>query len=211
MIKMVMKMKTKIVPTILMIFVLCLGIPYAYQREINIETPFINQLEEGAPNGCEGASLLMALRGKGKAYSVKYRTFLDKMPYTKDGNPHHGFTGSPYQNKAFSVIYPDALLPYASHYGIVKNTSGSTVKELLYHLSRGRPSVVWVTSGFKKPRWKTYSFGNAVSNVHVATLTGYKASTDTIIVMDPLEGKKRVDAEQFKESYDAMKFALTIY
>ncbi len=179
-----------------------------------VSVPFINQAAEGAPNGCEVASLLQALRGKGQATNVSYHYMLDHMPYTKDGNPYHGFVDSPYNHykkDCFQSIFPSALVPYGKKFGNVSNTSGYSTDQLINELKNGNPSVVYVTFNFKTPRWKKYSFGNIVDNMHVMTLTGYDTKSGKFRVMDPYKkGSYWVSGTTFKKSYNALKWAITV-
>lgn len=179
-----------------------------------VSVPFINQAAEGAPNGCEVASLLQALKGKGQATNVSYHYMLDHMPYTKDGNPYHGFVDSPYNHykkDCFQSIFPSALVPYGKKFGNVSNTSGYSTDQLINELKNGNPSVVYVTYNFKTPRWKKYHFGNIVDNMHVMTLTGYDTKSGKFRVMDPYKkGSYWVAVAVFKRSYNALKWAITV-
>ena len=179
-----------------------------------VSVPFINQAAEGAPNGCEVASLLQALKGKGQATNVSYHYMLDHMPYTKDGNPYHGFVDSPYNHykkDCFQSIFPSALVPYGKKFGNVSNTSGYSTDQLINELKNGNPSVVYVTFNFKTPRWKKYHFGNIVDNMHVMTLTGYDTKSGKFRVMDPYKkGSCWVSSSVFKRSYNALKWAITV-
>jgi glucan-binding YG repeat protein len=83
---------------------------------------YINQYAGGAPEGCEGASLLMALWSKGYCLDMSYKQFLKTMPYATDGNPYHGFVGTPYANDGNfdTIMMPAAakcrVWPYARHH-----------------------------------------------------------------------------------------------
>lgn len=122
---------------------------------IELSAPYINQYAYGAPMGCEGASLLQALQAKGYAGGVGLKTILDTMPYTSDGNPHHGFVSSPYivdDAMVYQSIFPSALTPFGNNYGTCINTSGSSAGQLVEHLKAGNPSVVYVTYKFAYPK-----------------------------------------------------------
>ena len=52
-----------------------------------------------AENGCEAASLLEVLHYKHRLINIDYLTFLKGMPIAADGNPYHGFGGSPFETQ----------------------------------------------------------------------------------------------------------------
>ena len=186
----------------------------AEKTQYLVNVPFINQAAEGAPNGCEVASLLQCLRGKGYARNIGYHYMLDHMPYANDGNPYHGFVDSPYNHykkDCFQSIFPSALVPYGKKFGNVSNTSGYSTDQLINELKKGNSSVVYVTYNFKTPRWKKYHFGNIVDNMHVMTLTGYDTKSGKFRVMDPYKkGSYWVSGAVFKRSYNALKWAITV-
>lgn len=186
----------------------------AEKTQYLVSVPFINQAAEGAPNGCEVASLLQCLRGKGYARNIGYHYMLDHMPYANDGNPYHGFVDSPYNHykkDCFQSIFPSALVPYGKKFGNVSNTSGYSTDQLISELKKGNSSVVYVTYNFKTPRWKKYHFGNIVDNMHVMTLTGYDTKSGKFRVMDPYKkGSYWVSGTTFKKSYNALKWAITV-
>ena len=186
----------------------------AEKTQYLVNVPFINQAAEGAPNGCEVASLLQCLRGKGYARNIGYHYMLDHMPYANDGNPYHGFVDSPYNHykkDCFQSIFPSALVPYGKKFGNVSNTSGYSTDQLINELKKGNSSVVYVTYNFKTPRWKKYHFGNIVDNMHVMTLTGYDTKSGKFRVMDPYKkGSCWVSGAVFKRSYNALKWAITV-
>lgn len=85
---------------------------YAY-ADLNV--PYINQYEAGAPMGCEGASLLEAFHYKGYALNYNLKAFLTEMPISPDDNPYHGFVESPWvysQREVFQSIFPSALISW---------------------------------------------------------------------------------------------------
>lgn len=182
---------------------------------IELSVPYINQYAYNAPMGCEGAALLQALQGKGYATGVNLKTFLDQMPYTQDGNPHHGYVSSPYieDSKAdvFQSIFPLALTPYGNQYGTCQNMTGATPSQLVKQLKAGHPSVVYVTYKFKAPKWSTFSFGKCVENMHVMTLIGYDENTGKYKVMDPAGlGSYWVSKNSFEKAYNALRYAITV-
>lgn len=182
---------------------------------IELSVPYINQYAYNAPMGCEGAALLQALQGKGYASGVNLKTFLDQMPYTQDGNPHHGYVSSPYiedpEADVFQSIFPSALTPYGNQYGPCQNMTGATPSQLVKELKAGHPSVVYVTYKFKTPKWNTFRFGKCVENMHVLTLIGYDENTGKYKVMDPAgSGSYWVSKSTFEKAYNALRYAITV-
>jgi uncharacterized protein YvpB len=188
---------------------------------VTLKVPYVSQLTPTyAPMGCEGASLLMALKYKGYT-KESLKTFLDKMPKTKN-NPYLGFAGSPYKiiNGVFQSIFPKPLTAFGQKYNSkVVNATGYTTAQLKRELDKGNPVVVYVTVNFAKPRWKKYNMGSAgvvniVDNMHVMTLIGYNKTTGSYYVADPdrrtTNTKYWVSKSVFETAYNALKYAVVV-
>lgn len=188
-------------------------------KYVKIVVPYINQKKPVyTPMGCEGASLLMALKYKG-VNNITFKEFLDKMPKSPDNNPFNGFAGSPYevQNDIFQSIFPKALSSYGKQYHKgVENISGATSEELKAELYKGNPVVVYVTNRkFEAPRLKKYTFGKKdytiISNLHVVLLVGYNENDNTFYIADPNDkGYYWIDKNSFEAAYNIMKWAVVV-
>lgn len=188
--------------------------------EVKLNVPFISQLTPtNAPMGCEGASLLMALKYKGKT-NVSLKTFLDKMPLSKN-NPYEGYSGSPYKvvENVYQSIFPKPLAEYGKKYNAdVVNASGYSTTQLKSEIDKGNPVVVYVTNKFASPIWKDYNMGSAgkvkaIDNMHVVTLIGYDKKTGDYLVNDPNSKKVNqywVSKSTFEKSYNHLKFAVVV-
>lgn len=86
------------------------------EKKMVLDIPYVNQYSPTyAPFGCEGASLLMALKYK-TGTAVGLKKFLVDMP--KDPkNPYNGFVSSPFKvvKGVFQSIFPGPLTAYGKN------------------------------------------------------------------------------------------------
>ena len=182
-----------------------------------IVIPTYNQKKEGYPLGCEGVSLYMAMRGMGYLEDMSLQAFMKTMPHAD--NPLFGYWGDETQGRKYNkdkrtTIYPEPLASWGSKMsdGHVVNMTGATVEQLKEELDSGHPLVVYVTSGWAKPKWKTYSFGNAVTNNHVLCLVGYNESGDYLIndCSNSRNGEYWISQDLFEQRYNARHMAVCV-
>lgn len=176
-----------------------------------VSTPYINQVQGGAVQGCEGASLLMALKAKGYT-NMSYKNFLKGMPKSKK-NPREGFIYSMYSNNPTNQVHwidTPALAKYGKKFGKVEDISGASISKLKYEINRNRPVVVYVTAMFGAPQWKKYSYGSIPKNLHVVTLVGYNGRTGKYKINDPYFGVLWISKGQFERVYNSMKKAVVV-
>lgn len=188
--------------------------------EVKLNVPFVSQLTPTyAPMGCEGASLLMALKYKGYT-NVSLKTFLNKMPLSKN-NPYEAYSGSPYKvvNNVYQSIFPKPLAKYGKKYNSnVFDATGYSTKQLKAEIDKGNPVVVYVTNKFANPIWKVYNMGSAgkvkaIDNMHVVTLIGYDKKTGAYLVNDPNSktvNQYWVNKSTFEKSYNLLKYAVVV-
>ncbi len=187
-----------------------------------INTPYISQLYPlYAPVGCEGTSMLMALKAKGYAKDVSLKEFLDKMPKTT-ANPNLGFVGSPYKaENRYTTINPAPLANYARKYGDVVDVSGYSTDNIITEIKRGNPVLMWNTIGWQKPRnYKYYYDGkahNGFANNHCVAAIGYDKNRDQILFADPLNTINKFKSYFYwkskavvKSIYELRKFAVMV-
>jgi uncharacterized protein YvpB len=192
-----------------------------YSQKV-IGIPYVNQYSPVyAPMGCEGASLLMALKYKGYA-SLDLKAFLDAMPKT-ERDPFNGFASTPYTvvsvvPEIFQSIFPEALTAYGIRYsGNVADVSGYSTAQLKAEIDKGNPVVVYVTTrNYETPVWKVYDMGpsgnvNIVDNMHVMVLTGYNSDGE-YHVTDPASSRNTywVSQVKFETAYNALKWAVVV-
>ncbi len=180
-----------------------------YQMKLPL---FIDQVKNGAPNGCEAASLLMALKYKNYAIDITYQDFMNQMPKHAT-NPKLGFIHSMYKKSDKNTVnWIDAqpLSQYGANYGNVENISGVTIEQLINEILLGNPIVVYTTYKYKDPYWLNKDYGQVYGNLHVVLLDGYDASNKLVHISDPILGSNWLDITQFVVTYNGMKRAVVI-
>lgn len=174
---------------------------------------YINQYAEGAPEGCEGASLLMALWSKGYCLNMSYKQFLKTMPYATDGNPYHGFVGTPYANDGnFDTIMMPAVAKWGARYAHTLDITGCSVYDMLYQLSLGHPVIVWTSYKFYPSTRLIYWWGSYKTNNHVMLLRGFNPKTNTFYVADPyIDGMEWISWNTFMNSWTVLRGAVAVW
>lgn len=181
------------------------------QAYVVLDVPLINQTAAGAPQGCEAASLLMALRYKGIALDLDYHDFIDGMPVADD--PNYGFVHSQYDNEPTDVphaIYPAPLAEYGRKFGNVLDISGATPEQLRQEIYHGNPVVLYIVSGFDEPIWVSTSYGKNILNMHVVTLIGYNDNLQKYLINDPYWGSIWVSYDTVNASYQTRNYAVSV-
>ena len=184
---------------------------YAY---VDLNVPYINQYDAGAPMGCEAASLLEAFHYKGYATNYDLKSFLSEIPISPDDNPYHGFVRSPWiisNEEIFQSIFPDALISWGSKYGNVKNISGQGIEGLRRELLNGNPVVIYTIYQFGYPQWQNWFFGRVYNNMHVMTACGYNQANGQYKVADPAGGTYWVDGYTFERCYNYLGWGVAVH
>ena len=177
-----------------------------------IRVPYVDQMAEGAEMGCEGASLYMALRAKGKLSGVTYKQSMATMPYADDENPYHGFVGSPWEvTGGFDGMMMPAVAEWGNRYAKTVDMTGCTDRELIAQVQAGNPVVVWVSVDFCDTYVEHRWFGDTNYRGHVMTLVGYDERTNRYCVADPNErGVYWVDEDTFMASWHVLRGAVEV-
>ena len=178
-----------------------------------LDVPYIDQYAQGAPEGCEAASLLMSLWYKGILTNVSYKQFLRMMPYASDGNPYHGFVGTPYANDGnWDTIMMPAVAAWGARYDSnVRNITGCSVEELVYQLAQGNPVVVWTSYQFRSTHILHEWWGDYKTQNHVMTLIGFNPTNQSFAVADPYRtGKYWVSNSTFMNSWNVLRGAVVV-
>jgi len=171
--------------------------------------PYISQTANKVYNGCEAASLLMALKYKGIALNYDLATFASIMP-KHETDPHQGFVNSIFDVAPLNVVHwiaPDALAAFGSKFANTKNVSGIDTNEIKKYVDSGLPVVVYGTYNFDSI--KSWS-GEVPSNLHVVLVIGYNKITGDYIINDPWSGKKTIAKDKFESVYNAFKYAVVV-
>ncbi|MEG0093528.1 MAG: C39 family peptidase [Erysipelotrichaceae bacterium] len=170
--------------------------------------PYYNQNTAGLPNGCECASLLMALHYKGYAKDLNLNQFADACP--RSDNPHLGFVHSMNSYYPWNVVHwiaPDALSTFGSNYGTVVNISGCSTSALKAEIDQGNPVVLYATYGFRDANgWD----GEVPLNLHVMLLVGYNPISNSYIISDPILGELIVSSQRFEAIFAYNRFAVSV-
>jgi len=179
-------------------------------KVILLDVRNFDQMAYGAENGCEAASLLEVLLYKNCLTYIDYLTFLKELPIATDGNPYHGFGGSPFETQPnkFEAIFPVPLGRWARQYGRVENLSGAAVGWLYRELEKGNPVITFVTVHFEQPEWKSYSFGIAPTNNHAVVLDGVR--NDVVHLSDPIDGQYWLEKSKFETIYETRRMAIVV-
>lgn len=153
-------------------------------RTLNV--PYWSQNHARIYNGCEAASLLMALQFKGYLQGMDLARYVEMMP--KSSNPFEGFTHSIYDFEPRNVPHWIAPAPLAkfgqesSGGANVEDITGASLDDLDREIAAGNPVVIYVTWLFKPV---TYWAEDAPKNLHVVLLTGYNEISGTQRLTDP--------------------------
>lgn len=151
-----------------------------------LNVPYHSQNLQQIYNGCEAASMLMALQYKGYLSGMDLRTYVELMP--KSSDPFTGFTYSIYDLQPKTAPHWIAPAPLAefgrnsSGNPNVVDITGSSLDALDAEIAAGNPVIIYLTYKFKAPKeWVE----GAPLNMHVLLLTGYNAVTGVQRITDP--------------------------
>ena len=159
---------------------------------VTLNVPYISQNENNVMNGCEAASMLMALQYKGYLKNTTLPEYAEKMP--KSNDPNTGFYLDIYGYEPTDIshwIAPEPLKNYgieSSGNNNIINATGYQLEQLGQEIEKGNPVVIYMTSMFKKP--KNWSNGAPV-NLHVQLLIGYNSMTGDVKILDPWKYKTK--------------------
>lgn len=151
-----------------------------------LNVPYYSQNLLKIYNGCEAASMLMALQYKGYLKGVDLYQYAEMMPKSDDYNT--GFVGSIYDLQPKTYVHWIAPAPLAkfgresSGNPNVIDMTGASLADLDKEILAGNPVVIYVTFLFNPLKeW----LNGAPKNLHVVLLTGYNPETGTHRLTDP--------------------------
>ena len=160
------------------------------KRQINeawvkFDVPYISQNRNGVLNGCEAASMLMALQYKGYLSGMDLYTYASNMP--KSDNPNTGFYLDIFGKEPKDVahwIAPNPLVEYgisSSGNGNISNISGTSIDDIANEIISGNPVIIYLTYAYNNP----VNWSNGVPrNLHVQLVIGYNKITGDFIIYD---------------------------
>lgn len=155
---------------------------------VRLNVPYISQNNNQVYNGCEAASLLMALQYKNYLTNMTITQYATDMPKSENNNAQEGFTHDIFGYDPRDIphwIAPEPLAKFgrdSSGNQNVINITGATIDDLDRELDNGNPVVIYLTAMFETP--KAWVEG-APQNIHVQLLTGYNKITQEHIIVDP--------------------------
>lgn len=134
-----------------------------------------SQLNQGAPEGCEAASLQIGMSVHGRWASLQ--DIYNATSYGYGVTPYNGFYGNPWGGGSSKVetIFPDAVVSKAQRVtGRLQNMTGASVNDIKQQLTNGNAVVTWGNY-----HW---SLANPLS-FHVMTIVGY--NDNSFLISDP--------------------------
>ncbi len=153
---------------------------------IKLDIPYISQNKSGVYNGCEAASLLMALKYKGLLQNMDLVTYSNDIP--KSDDPNTGFYLSIFEKEPSDVAHWIAPTPLAefgkssSGYNNIINATGWNLSDLDNEVINGNPVIIYLTFDFESPiNWSN----GAPKNLHVLLIKGYNTITGEHLLLDP--------------------------
>lgn len=175
-----------------------------------LNVPYYSQNLLKIYNGCEAASMLMALQYKGYLKGVDLYQYAEMMP--KSDNYNTGFVGSIYDLQPKTYVHWIAPAPLAkfgresSGNPNVVDMTGASLADLDKEILAGNPVVIYVTFLFNPLKeW----LNGAPKNLHVVLLTGYNPETGTHRLTDPwtqADGGRTYDLsrQELEQIYNAV-------
>lgn len=187
------------------------------QHEFKLSVPLKMQKYKFS---CEAAALRSVL----SFYKIELDedTIIDLMP--KDptlhkgntwGDPDIGFVGDIHASNSFDSygIHWNALAKFAEKWKKPFIITDGTIQMLISHLIQNRPIIVWIYSGdgptIGTPMYWTTSSGKkikAISGEHTVVVIGFSGPKENplkIIVNDPIQGEREIDALEFLKMWSS--------
>lgn len=179
--------------------------------------------------GCEVTSLAMVLNYAGvKTNKMDLYRLIQKDPdplvrsprgdILKWGNPADGFVGDMTGKRAGYAVFDKPMVALINQKlpGRAVNLTNLPFENVLEHVSKGYPVVVWTTGDYRLPdRWEGWYHGTQFIktplDLHAVVLVGYDANF--VYLNDPLSGRKQVKVgkEQFISSWKALQSRAVSY
>lgn len=165
---------------------------------------------------CEAATLKMVLDYHG--VNVSESEIIEKLPFDPTprsgdvwGNPQLGFVGNIDGKMMVDGygVYWGPLALTASNWKKVKIIKNGLAKDLVEHISQGRPVIIWGYIGRGQPvSWQTPE-GNRIYGIngeHTRVVYGYTGPADNpdgFMVMDPVYGPAYWEKSKLLRNWDA--------
>lgn len=128
------------------------------------------------------------------------------------GDPADGFVGDMTGKRAGYAVFDKPMEELVNRYlpGRAVNLTNRSFDEVLQHVSKGFPVVVWTTGDYRLPdRPESWSHGNETItsplDLHAVVLVGF--DEQNVYINDPLSARKQhaVNKQQFIGSWKALQ------
>lgn len=200
----------------------------ARKSHVLLNVPLVKQNPE-LKYGCEVTSLSMVLKYAGvKTDKMELYRRVKKDPdqlvrakngdILRWGNPAEGFVGDMTGRQAGYAVFDQPIVNLVNEFLPKRavNLTNRSFDEVLDHVSKGYPAVVWTTGDYRLPdRWEGWIHGNQYIktplDLHAVVLVGYDPTS--VYLNDPLSGRKqvRVSKSRFISSWKALKSRAVSY
>ncbi len=140
-----------------------------------------SQLNQGVPEGCEAASLQIAMSVHGRWASLQ--DIYNATSYGYGVTPYNGFYGNPWGGGSSKIetVFPDAIVSKAQRVtGRLQNMTGASVNDIKRQLTNGNAVVTWGNYN--------WSLSNPMA-FHVMTIVGY--NDNSFLISDPYSTRFR--------------------
>ena len=167
----------------------------------------------------------MALKGLGYIKDYTLDSFMNTMPYGSTpfegymGNPKIGHVGE--NSGKRTTIYPQPLANWASKFASATDLTGASIEDIKKELDAGHVVLAFVTSSWKDPIWKKYSWSisdaGEVENNHCLCIVGYRENGDFLVNdchdgrKDGRQGEYWVSGSIFESIYNARHYAISVF
>ena len=153
-----------------------------------LNVPYISQNENNILNGCEVATMLMALQYKGYLKEMTLGEFVTYMPMSPDSDAYKGFTHDVYTKEPETVphwIAPPPLIEFSKQVSgnpNIVDSTGWSVDDLDKELDHNNPVIIYLIDRLHDP---DEIVEGVPKNLHVMLLTGYNKITGEQYIVDP--------------------------
>lgn len=142
---------------------------------INLFHQWYSQLNQGMPEGCEGASLQIAASVLGRYYNLA--DIYNTIGYGWNLTPYNGFYGNPWGSSSYKVqtVFASAMAnKLAGMVSGIQDLTGAGVGTVIDELRNGHAVVTWANID-----WNLYN----QNDFHVMSIVGY--SNGQFLISDP--------------------------
>ena len=204
--------------------VLAAAVFYAQQHDMFLKGIDVEPVMQNPqlPNGCEAASLAAVLNALGVSVDKMDLAYgyIPRMDFEETGlqrigpDPETAYPGDPATSRGFYCFAApvcegaNRLLEERGSRLRAVDITGVTQQGLREYLKQGDAVIVWTTLDFSPPvkgsfTWTDEATGETIVpyyNLHCIVLTGMGQTK--CVVVDPLQGQKRVDLDDFLRSFE---------